>query len=158
VLRRQLLFDNVCKMSPDALLLCLVIGITDGDTIKVRCKDGTKTQNIVVRLEQVDAPESKQPFGQRSRQQLSKLCFKQQAEVRLSGKVNYNRAVGEVSCQGQDVGAHLVVSGLAWAYGGFVKDNKLFEMQSTARAQRLGLWSSPNPIPPWDWRQGKRTP
>lgn len=141
-----------------AALLCLVIGITDGDTLRVRCPSKVAPQNIVVRLGQVDAPESKQPFGQSSSQHLSKLCFRKQAEVRLTDKVRYDRAVGEVSCQGQDAGVHQVKSGMAWAYAGFVKDPALTTLQSVAKANGLGLWSVVDPIPPWEWRQGKRAP
>jgi micrococcal nuclease len=47
---------------------------------------------------------------------------------------------------------------MAWAYPGFVKEPKLIDMQVAAKAELLGLWSEPEPIPPWDWRKGKRTP
>ena len=52
-----------------ALLLCLVVAITDGDTIKVRCPEQPQA---VVRLAEIDAPESKQPFGQRSKQEIGR--------------------------------------------------------------------------------------
>jgi endonuclease YncB( thermonuclease family) len=49
-----------------------VVGVADGDTITVLL--GTFLQ-IKVRLTEIDAPESRQPFGQRSKQSLSELCF-----------------------------------------------------------------------------------
>ena len=44
---------------PAALLLCLVVGITDGDTIKARCDD----VQVNIRLAEIDAPEKAQPWG-----------------------------------------------------------------------------------------------
>jgi endonuclease YncB( thermonuclease family) len=38
----------------EAALLCLVVGISDGDTLKVRCPDQPQ---MVIRLAEIDAPE-----------------------------------------------------------------------------------------------------
>ena len=51
---------------PTALLLCLVVGISDGDTLTARCGAADSAQTVKVRLAEVDAPEKAQPFGQRS--------------------------------------------------------------------------------------------
>ena len=53
------------------VLMCLVIGISDGDTLTARCDTPTGTQNIKVRLAQIDAPERHRAFGSRSRQHLA---------------------------------------------------------------------------------------
>ena len=45
-------------MSLPALLICLVVGIADGDTLTVRCDD----QTVKIRLAEVDAPEKAQPL------------------------------------------------------------------------------------------------
>ncbi len=63
-------------------LLCVVIGISDGDTLKVQCTTDQGQQSLTVRLAEIDAPEKSQPFGQRSKQHLSQLCFRKRAEVR----------------------------------------------------------------------------
>ena len=60
-----------------ALLLCTVVGISDGDTLTARCD----TQTITVRLAEIDAPERHQSFGNRSKQALAALCFKHAATV-----------------------------------------------------------------------------
>ncbi len=57
-----------------ATLLCLVVGITDGDTITARCptEDAAHPyQQVKVRLGAIDAPERKQPYGERARQALA---------------------------------------------------------------------------------------
>ena len=50
----------------------LVVGITDGDTIKVLKDD---KEQIKVRLVEIDAPEKRQAFGNRSKQTLSDYCL-----------------------------------------------------------------------------------
>lgn len=50
-----------------ALLLCAVVGVTDGDTLTARC-DGAGT--LKVRLAEIDASEHWQAFGERSKQAL----------------------------------------------------------------------------------------
>ena len=37
-------------------------------------------------------------------------------------------------------------------------DRELARLESEARAARLGLWSQPNPVPPWEWRKGEGVP
>lgn len=140
------------------LLICLVVGITDGDTLTARCEVDGKPQAIVVRIRQIDAPEtgSKQPFGQSAKRHLSRLCFKQEASISLAKKQTYGREVGDVVCNGVDVSRSMVTEGLAWAYVGFAKDADLYDLQAAAREARRGLWSTSSPIPPWEWRKGIR--
>ena len=48
-----------------------VVGVADGDTLTVL---DVGRQQIKVRLAEIDAPEKKQPYGQRSKQALSDLA------------------------------------------------------------------------------------
>lgn len=131
--------------------ICAVYGVSDGDTIKVRCGDG---EQISVRLGGIDAPEKKMPFGQRSKQALSDLCYLQQATIMPKAKDRYGRTVADVQCQGVDAGAEQVKSGMAWVYARYSKGYEaLYPLQSAARAAGLGLWSVHDPQPPWDWRR-----
>ena len=50
-----------------AAALCLVVAISDGDTLKARCGEEGAYRVEVVRLAEIDAPEKGQAFGQRSR-------------------------------------------------------------------------------------------
>lgn len=65
-----------------ALTLCLVVAVSDGDTIKVRCGEPDAYEQVTIRLAEIDAPEKGQPFGQRSKASLSDLCFGSQAAIR----------------------------------------------------------------------------
>ena len=49
-----------------------VISINDGDTLSVLTKDNTQYK---IRLNHIDAPESKQSFGSKSKQNLSNYVF-----------------------------------------------------------------------------------
>ena len=118
-------------ISAQIAVLCLVIGISDGDTLKVRCGSPGQYEEVKIRLAEVDAPEKAQPYGQRSKQSLSDLCYGKQAEIVVQGK-SYDRRVAHVSCGGRDA------------------------VQAEAKAARRGLWADNNPIQPWEWRKKRR--
>ena len=58
-----------------AIALCLVVGVSDGDTIKVRCGEPGAYQQVTIRLGGIDAPEKKQAFGQRSKERFERIMF-----------------------------------------------------------------------------------
>ncbi|MBI5722065.1 MAG: thermonuclease family protein [Burkholderiales bacterium] len=135
------------------LLTCLVVAIADGDTLTARCDMQGEQQNLVVRLSQIDAPEKRQPWGDRSRQHLAALCFNKPATVREETRDRNRRMVARVNCDGTDANAEQVREGLAWVFDRYVTDRSLYAVQDDARAARRGLWSDPDPMPPWEWRK-----
>lgn len=135
-----------------AAILCLVVGVHDGDTLT--CLTDDKTQ-IKVRLAEIDAPELRQPYGYKSKQSLSDMCFKKQAELRPQAIDRYRRTVARVICEGTDANAEQVRLGMAWVYVKYSKDASLPPLQDTARAAGIGLWADPDPIPPWSFRHRK---
>lgn len=139
-------------MTP-ALLLCLVVGISDGDTLTARCGQPGAYEQVKVRLAEIDAPEKKQPFGERSRQSLADMCFQHQAEIRPTARDRYGRTVARVICDGQDANAEQVRAGMAWAYTKYLTDPRIARIERSAREERRGLWADPSPIEPWTWRK-----
>ena len=131
-----------------ALLLCTIVGITDGDTLTARCE----SQTIKVRLAEIDAREKSQPFADRSKQHLSSLCYRQQAEIHPTTKDRYGRTVARVYCAGVDANAAMVRDGMAWAYTKNLTDPKILEIEEQARVGRTGLWADASPVAPWRWR------
>jgi endonuclease YncB( thermonuclease family) len=133
----------------------LVVGISDGDTIKARCGSPGSYEELKVRLAAIDAPESHQPYGQRSKQALSALCYMEQARILPRDIDRYGRTVARVKCRGQDAGRHQVAGGWAWVYERYTTkdDAALSKLQHDARAQRLGLWADAEPVAPWEWRK-----
>jgi endonuclease YncB( thermonuclease family)/methylphosphotriester-DNA--protein-cysteine methyltransferase len=132
-----------------------VIRVSDGDTIAVLDKDN-KTHKI--RFQGIDAPESKQDFGQVSKENLSKMVFGKQVTVLYSKLDKYGRVVGKVLLDGRDVNIEQVKAGLAWHYKKYESEQPpedritYAEAEKQARTARLGLWQDANPTPPGDWR------
>lgn len=136
------------------MLLCLVVGISDGDTLTARC-DGIQEQ-VKVRLAEIDAPEKKQPWGGRSKQALSEMCFMKKAELRVVTRDRYGRTVATVVCDGTNANREQVRRGMAWVYDKYVKDASLYDVQREAMGARLGLWHDTVPVSPWEWRKGRK--
>ena len=138
---------------PVATLLCLVVAISDGDTLTARCGTPGAYQQVKVRVAAIDAPESRQAFGQKSRQNLARLCFKQRAALQPVDEDSYGRTVANVRCGGTDVATAQVRAGLAWVYTPYASAHPhLAPLQRQARSGGTGLWSQPRPLAPWDYR------
>lgn len=133
----------------------VVTGISDGDTLTLLA---TGDRRMQIRLGQVDAPERKQPWGDRSRQALAEMVFQRTVWVRVTDVDSYGRTVGTVFLEDLDVNAEMVRNGDAWVYRRYATDERLFLLEDAARARGLGLWSLPESrrIPPWQWRQEGR--
>lgn len=137
-----------------------VVGVADGDTITVL--DDTKTQHRI-RLVGIDAPESGQPFGQASKQSLSKMVYGKEVSVLWEKQDRYGRILGKVVHPSWgDVNLAQVKAGMAWHYKRYMadqsaEDRMLYANEETsARQTRKGLWADNNPTPPWDWRKANR--
>ncbi len=135
-----------------------VVGVADGDTITVL--DANKVQHKI-RLSGIDAPEKKQPFGNRSKESLSALAFDKTVSVETSKRDRYGRQIGKVLVNGQDVNLMQVERGMAWFYRQYQReqspnDRRLYEAaEDTARADKRGLWRDADPVPPWGFRRSK---
>ncbi|MBK8168670.1 MAG: thermonuclease family protein [bacterium] len=132
-----------------------VVAITDGDTLTLLVPDGSSQRQIKVRLGEIDAPESRQPYGTRAKQQLSDLVFSRPARVVVQDTDRYGRTVGRVYVGGFDVNAEMVRRGGAWVYRQYAKDPSLYRLEAEAKAAKRGLWALPasQNIPPWEWRK-----
>jgi endonuclease YncB( thermonuclease family) len=131
-----------------------VIKVYDGDT--VTCLDDMNQQQKV-RLAEIDAPEASQDFGQVSRQTLAGMVFGKTIEVVDQGRDRYGRWIGRLYADGIDVNQQMVATGNAWHYAAYSKDPALAQAQTLAQAQRIGLWSQPNPTPPWEYRKTEKS-
>ena len=126
-----------------------VIGVADGDTITV-LSDG---KAVKIRLANIDAPERRQPFGERAKLSLSQLCYRQDARVDVTGTDRYGRRIARVTCAGIDANRAQVERGLAWVYLKYNQDPRLPKLQEGAQKERRGIWSTPGPVPPWEFRR-----
>jgi len=144
-----------------------VVGVTDGDTITVL--DAEKTQHKI-RLAAIDAPERKQAFGAKSKQNLSDLVSGKDVAVEWKKRDRDKRIVGKVWVQPSDcptcgktldAGHAQIIAGLAWWSRAFARaqsaeDQGSYESaEDEARMRKRGLWADPEAVPPWEWRKTK---
>lgn len=132
-----------------------VVAVADGDTITVL--DCGNTQHKI-RLWGIDAPESKQDFGQRAKQAMSDMVYGKEVTVDVQDKDRYGREIGKVYQAGTYVNLEMVKLGLAWWYQQYAKGAAdLRDAESAAKAAKVGLWSRPDAVAPWEYRRGKRS-
>ncbi|KPF78325.1 hypothetical protein IP88_03990 [alpha proteobacterium AAP81b] len=133
-----------------------VVGVTDGDTIRLLVGGNREYK---VRLGEIDAPESGQPFGRASKRMLSDLVFGRTVTVRVTDVDRYGRSVGVIRAGDRNINAEMVKLGGAWAYRRYLSDQRYLAWEQAARAARRGLWAlQPNQImPPWEWRTARRS-
>jgi endonuclease YncB( thermonuclease family) len=134
-----------------------VVGISDGDTVTVL--DSAKVQHRI-RLGGIDAPEKAQPFGQKSKENLSRLVSGKLVVVE-TGKIDrYGRAIGKISIDGVDANLEQIKAGMAWHYKQYSNEQSATDRLAYARAEvrarqvKVGLWKDTTPMSPWDWRHG----
>lgn len=127
-----------------------VVGVHDGDSITVLREGNVQ---VKIRLEGIDAPELKQPFGNAAKKALSDLVFGKTVEVKETGKDRYARTLATVTVGSLDANLEMVKTGFAWHYAKYSKDQMLKEAQMEAQAAKLGLWADKEPVMPWEWRK-----
>jgi endonuclease YncB( thermonuclease family) len=121
-----------------------------------------------VRLAAIDAPERRQPYGERAKQHLVRLAHGKSVRVEWAKRDRYGRIVGRVllvecpraHCSGvQDVGLEQLRMGLAWHFTRYAPEQPADERllyagtEREARARREGLWAQDTPVPPWHFRK-----
>ena len=117
-----------------------VVAISDGDTLTVL--DATNTQHRI-RLQGIDAPESRQDFGTVSRQHLADAVFRRNVVVEFEERDRYGRILGKILLDGRDINLEQIRAGLAWHYKQYERDQspedrRLYvEAEESARAQRI---------------------
>jgi endonuclease YncB( thermonuclease family) len=143
----------------------VVVGIADGDTLTIL--DASKQQHRI-RINGIDAPEKRQAFGERSKQNLSTMAFQKDASLECHKTDRYGRKVCKVSVQPADcpscgktldIGHAQVIAGMAWWYRAYSKEQSTEDRgryesaEDEARLRKRGLWQDKEPIPPWDFRR-----
>lgn len=132
-----------------------VVGVHDGDTFTL-LQDGN--QQTKIRLAGIDAPESKQPYGNKAKQELSSLIFGKTVTVTVVDTDRYGRTVGRVFTGNRDVNAEMIQRDAAWVYRKYARDQTLFPLEAQAKQNQRGLWQLPESerMPPWEWRHARR--
>ncbi|HEY4264554.1 MAG TPA: thermonuclease family protein, partial [Micropepsaceae bacterium] len=105
-------------------------GVTDGDTLTVLTGNN---ESLRIRLVEIDAPESDQPWGANAKQALSALVLGQSVRVVSTGQDEYGRTLARIFVNGKDVNAEMVRTGSAWAYRHYLTDTSLLAMERDAQ-------------------------
>lgn len=130
-----------------------VVKVADGDTFTLLTE---QNQQIRVRLHGIDAPEKSQDFYRVAKSHLADLIMDKTVEVHWKKKDQYGRMVAIVYLDKLRVNEELLKAGLVWHFREYDNNPEWQQLESTARRNRMGIWSHPNPIPPWQFRKEKR--
>jgi endonuclease YncB( thermonuclease family) len=147
-----------------------VVAIADGDSLTVRDGNGLTHD---VRLAAIDAPEHGQPWGERSKQSLTRVALGKDVRIEWRQRDDYGRLVAKVWVAPADapcpatpcprtleVGLAQISAGLAWHFKRYEREqteedrHRYSDAETEARARKLGLWQDATAAPPWEWRQG----
>lgn len=142
-----------------------VIEVTDGDTLSVVHKGNGNTLSLLnkgkkvkIRLNGIDAPEKKQAYGTEAHLHACGLATRQTITVWVGGKDRYGRIIAEVILpDGRSLNHEMVKAGMAWWYRQYApNDAILAQLEAKAKDEKRGLWSTPDPLAPWEWRKRGR--
>jgi micrococcal nuclease len=137
-----------------------VLSVSEGDKLLV--DDGTN--QVVVRILGIDAPELGQPQFEEAKKNLSDLLTGKKAVLVYSLhnlRDEHGYFLARVFIAGRDVGLNLLENGLAWrnANDKFFLDKKddakNKQAEAKARSARTGLWQTEKPQKPWEYRNRK---
>ncbi|OCG38103.1 hypothetical protein A9G26_00395 [Gilliamella sp. Bim1-2] len=132
-----------------------VVKVIDGDTVDILT---IKKQKIRVRLLDIDAPESKQAYGNVSRKYLASLIAGKNVFVKENKKDIYKRTLGTIFLNKVNINAKMVEKGYAWAYRykGVANNKMMVKLETRAKQNKKGLWKDKHPIAPWDFRHNNK--
>jgi len=130
-----------------------VVGVSDGDTFTAINRDSLQMR---IRIYGIDAPEKSQDFGKRAKKALSDYVFGKKVTIDVQSQDGWGRYVSYVyTPDGRDVSLMMLQDGMAWHFKKYDSTEKYSKAESDARSKKLGIWSQPNPVAPWDFRKKK---
>lgn len=155
-------YCNKCAVLAAAVIAAWVAGaatlegkvtrVSDGDTIWVTAGG----ERVKVRMDRIDAPESKQEYGREATEFLKRRIYGKTVKVEWQKKDQYGRTLGVVYLDGADINLEMVATGNAWHYSHFDKTPAYAEVERCAREKGLGLWARPGAVRPYDFRKKNR--
>jgi endonuclease YncB( thermonuclease family) len=130
----------------------MVADSEDGDTLIVI----RNRARMRLEIPEIDAPELDQPYGKDAKKKAAALTKGKVVTIRAYGNLGQNHLLGEVWLPNKrHFAKEMVRAGLAWVKGRSVPVD-MEQLQSEAKAAHQGLWEDEEPIPPWEWRSGRR--
>jgi micrococcal nuclease len=160
-IKKKALSEIELRKQLESLPKATVLRIIDGDTLVV--KKGYLHNNI--RLDSIDCPENGQFYGDSAKYGLIKLIGGKEIHLEEHGIDDYGRTLATIYVRHPsnktwiNVNERMVLLGHAWVMQKFYehlpedRQNNLNRLENWARSKTVGLWRTPNPIPPWKWRK-----
>jgi endonuclease YncB( thermonuclease family) len=142
-----------------SILVGKVIKVVDGDTIDI-VDSGMDAHRI--RLKGIDAPEKSQAFAIEATRSLLGMVIGKEVTVEWAKVDDWNRIIGRVIVNEQDVCLEQIRAGMAWHFKRYeneqsVQERELYDRsQNEAQSARKGLWTDSAPIEPWVVRGRQR--
>ena len=123
-----------------------VVSVLDGDTIKVTTSDG---QELVVRMESIDAPEGNAPFAGLVLEKAKELLEGKDVELMITGKDSRTppRTLAFVISDEVNMNARMIELGLVRHFKRYSDSKELAALEVKAKEQFLNIWSAGKPIP-----------
>ena len=119
-----------------------------------------KGQHIRIRLYGIDCPEGRQPYGYEATETTRSLVLGKQVAIEEVGQDRYRRTVAIVHLpDGTTLQERLLMEGATWVFPPYCtrpECAKWRDLEQAARAEEVGLWHEPEPLPPWEWRSRAR--
>jgi endonuclease YncB( thermonuclease family) len=129
-----------------------VMTVHEGDRVTIHYQG----RNEMLTLRAVDCPDLKQPYGKQAKHAAAAYLANREVVLRELKKDQQGRVTADILLKdGRNIAHELVKEGLAWVRPGEVLDPILKDLEELARASKIGLWSEPDPIPPWKWKHTK---
>jgi len=129
-----------------------IVRVIDGDTMIILMNGNIQVR---IRLADIDAPETGQEFGEKSRLYLAEMVAGKAVRIEYEERDIYGRILGTIFVDGKNINEEMVRAGLAWEYK-YNKNKKIKELQKEAQNRGINIWSSKNPIDPYDYRRIKK--
>ncbi len=140
--------------------------IFDGDTVAVT----QGWHELTIRLDSIDCPEDGQHWGDIAKYALMKLLNRKNVHLEVHGLDHYGRTLATIYVWGNEknewlnVNERMVMLGHAWVMRVFYdhlpedRQDKLNNLERWSKSKKIGLWGTPDPTPPWEWRKNNTTP
>lgn len=147
-----------------------VVNIADGDTVTIVVADDNAKSKFLqplnnqlsskkqyrIRLNDIDAPESKQAFGNKSKENLKNYIYQKDVVIDYESTDRYGRILGTIYYQNKDINLQQVKDGYAWVYKQYSNKQNYIKAEREARSSKKGLWRDNNPTEPWEYRKQKK--
>ena len=140
------------QIASGADFVARVLTVDEGDQLTIY-HQGRKD---MIHLKGIDCPALKQSYGKQAKRTTTAYVGNREVVVRDLTRDRQGRMVAEILLQNGKLLTHeLIKEGLAWVQPEGANMQAMKDMEELARAAGKGLWSEPNPIPPWKWKPVK---